>query len=345
MQHISKLLGFTLACLALPACDDDTTDPVAGSGESGKADAATEDPDGAKTLTGCEHPGTRTLSVLTVGQWEPWNYLDDTGVLTGFDIDYLERVMQIIGRDYEVQTHDWGTGCCEVDPQDVSVSFPPGAEDEGLLPALYRGEADLAISIMSDSDRRVSHFPTSTRYGFGPSHTAFNFPPEDAAAFDFSGGVADAIDGKTIAVSATGTNQDFYLRLLAAEEEIELNILYAADVDPDGDAERIIEQAVLDGLADATFGTTLADTALQTDGFVIDLDEDRFDRVWGTGGVVFFTPAIEEYEPGLQAAIDCAVEYVAQNEPEFYEELRARYGVDFCSPTMSREECDAFVAD
>ncbi len=350
MQHITKHLGPILVCLAITACDAETADPVANPDGSGKADAPdaddADDADGPKTLpTGCEHPGTEVLTVLTVGQWEPWNYADDSGELVGFDIEYLERLMEIIGRDHEVRTHDWGTGCCEVDPSDVSISYPPTAEDEGLLPALHRGEADLAISIMSDSDRRVNHFPTSTRYGFGPSQTAFNFAPQDAAAFDFSNGVAAAVDGKTIAVTATGTNQDFYLKLLAAEEGIDLEILYAADIAPDADADRTIEQAVLDGEADATFGATLGDTALQTDGFVLDLDEDRFARVWGTGAALFFTPAIEEQEPGLHAAVDCAIEYIAENEPEFYEQLRDRYGVDFCNPTMSRQECDEFVAN
>lgn len=365
------------AALVLACGESDSTDsmpnsgggkadiPYADSGESGEGEGEGGDTAGPGsdvpddgTVEACRLDSYETLTVVTGGEWGGWSRLQEDGeTLVGWDIDYVDRVMAIIGAEYEFNIIGWGGGCCEVG-EDVTQGIAPSENADGLLPELFHGAGHLSINISSDSERRVSVFgrdAVSTRYGFGPNHTAFNFSADNEAAFDFdASSLAEILVGKRFALAGSGSNQDFYLRLLADESGLTVGALdEGADVEiivtdalvPDGgDPVAFADQMVVDGDADATFGSPAPGSTLATAGFVRDLDTERFNRVWGTGAAIFFRPDIESVTPGLVDAVNCAIEHIARQESELYVDLRREHDVQFCNPMSTDEQCDAELA-
>jgi len=128
--------------------------------------------------------GTRrlTLRFLTDGDFPPFNYYDEEGVLTGFNIDLARAICLEAGTSCDIQVRPW----------------------DQLIPALMRGDADAVIaghkispSLLQSVDFTERYFHTPARFAVRRDAEKFEINPED-------------LDGKTIAV-AKGTAHQAYL--------------------------------------------------------------------------------------------------------------------------------------
>lgn len=129
--------------------------------------------------------GTRRLVLrfLTDGDFPPFNYFDEEGVLTGFNVDLARAICLETETSCDVQVRPWET----------------------LMPALVRGDADAVIaghrisaSLLRTVDFTDRYFHTPARFAGRRDAEEMEITPED-------------LDGKTIAV-AQGTAHEAYLK-------------------------------------------------------------------------------------------------------------------------------------
>jgi polar amino acid transport system substrate-binding protein len=130
-----------------------------------------------------EGPRRTVLRFVTEGEFPPFNYYDEDGVLTGFNIDLARALCLETNTTCEFQVRPW---------------------DE-LIPALNRGEADAVIAghvvsakLLRQVDFTDSYFHTPGRFAGRRDAEKFEITPED-------------LDGKRIAV-AKSTAHEAYLR-------------------------------------------------------------------------------------------------------------------------------------
>jgi polar amino acid transport system substrate-binding protein len=121
------------------------------------------------------------LRFITEGEFPPFNYFDDEGVLTGFNVDLARAICLEVNAACDVQAKPW----------------------EDLLQALQRGEADGVIAAHVVSAQALKQVDFTDRY--------FHFP----ARFTGKRGGAkieitpDGIDGKKIAVTRDTAHQAY----------------------------------------------------------------------------------------------------------------------------------------
>ena len=141
---------------------------------SGGAPVAASRPDG--------RPERRVvLRFVTEGDFPPFNYFDDEGVLTGFNVDLARAICLEVNAACDVQVKPW---------------------DE-LLPTLQRGEVDGVIAAHVVSAPLLKNFDFTERY--------FHFPARFAGK---RGGAKieitpDGIDGKRVAVTKETAHQAY----------------------------------------------------------------------------------------------------------------------------------------
>jgi polar amino acid transport system substrate-binding protein len=121
------------------------------------------------------------LRFITEGEYPPFNYFDDEGVLTGFNVDLARAICLEVNAACDVQAKPW---------------------DE-LLPALQRGEADGVVAAHVVSAALLKKVDFTDRY--------FHFPARFAGK---RGGpqieiTPDGIDGKKVAVSKDTAHQAY----------------------------------------------------------------------------------------------------------------------------------------
>jgi polar amino acid transport system substrate-binding protein len=121
------------------------------------------------------------LRFITEGEFPPFNYYDDEGVLTGFNVDLARAICLEVNAACDVQAKQW----------------------DDLLPSLQRGEADGVVAAHVVSAAALKKVDFTDRY--------FHFPARFAGK---RGGAKieitpDGIDGKKVAVSKDTAHQAY----------------------------------------------------------------------------------------------------------------------------------------
>jgi polar amino acid transport system substrate-binding protein len=122
------------------------------------------------------------LRILTDGEYPPFNYFDDEGVLTGFNVDLARALCLELNVTCDIQARNW----------------------EELLPAVARGEADAVLAGHVVSARALKSVDFTDRY----FHTAARFAARrDGAKLEIT---PDGVEGKRVGV-ARGTAHEAFL--------------------------------------------------------------------------------------------------------------------------------------
>jgi polar amino acid transport system substrate-binding protein len=138
---------------------------------------------GASSGAPAEETRRLVLRFLTDGDFPPFNYYDEEGVLTGFNVDLARAICLEAGVACDVQVRPW---------------------DEMMI-ALGRGEAEAVIAGHAISSRLLRNVDFSDRYFHTPGRFAGR---RDAERQEIT---PEALDGKRIGV-ARGTAHEAYLR-------------------------------------------------------------------------------------------------------------------------------------
>lgn len=120
------------------------------------------------------------LRFLTDSDFPPFNYLDEEGVLTGFNIDLARAICLETSSSCDIQYRPW----------------------EELLPALQRGEADAVIAGHVVSGRALKVASFTERY----FHTPGRFVGRRGVAIEAT---PVGLDGKRIAVAKDTAHEAF----------------------------------------------------------------------------------------------------------------------------------------
>ncbi len=144
--------------------------------------AQSQSPPGSDTAA---EDGTRRLVLrfMTDGDYPPFNYFDEEGVLTGFNVDLARAICLETSTSCDIQVRPWDT----------------------LIPALTRGEADAVIAghkisaaLLRSVDFTERYFHTPARFAGKRGAEQIEITPED-------------LDGTRIGV-ARGTAHEAYLK-------------------------------------------------------------------------------------------------------------------------------------
>jgi polar amino acid transport system substrate-binding protein len=170
------------------------------------------------------------LRFLTEGEYPPFNYYDEDGVLTGFNVDLARALCLEANATCEFQVRQW----------------------EELIPALNRGEADAVIAghvvserLLRTADATDSYFHTPGRFAGRRGGEKIDITPEE-------------LDGRRIAV-ARNTAHEAYLRAFFRLSAIEVYDTpeEARDAVAAGKADFVFDDGV--GLAFWVSGTSSRD--------------------------------------------------------------------------------------
>lgn len=144
------------------------------------AEAQSPEPEGPAADTGARR---LVLRFVTDGDFPPFNYFDEEGVLTGFNVDLARALCLEANTSCDIQARPW----------------------DALVPTLNRGEADAVIaghkitaSLLRTVDFTDRYFHTPARFAARRDAQEFEINPED-------------LDGRSIAV-AKGTAHEAYLK-------------------------------------------------------------------------------------------------------------------------------------
>lgn len=143
--------------------------------------------------TAAEQPRRIALRFLTESDFPPFNFLDEDGALTGFNVDLARAICLELQTSCDIKVRPWGE----------------------LFLALKRGEADGVIAGHKITAEALAEVDFTDRY--------FHTPGRFAAPKDRPQGPAtpEALDGKRIAV-ARGTTHEAYLRAFFRDSSIQV---------------------------------------------------------------------------------------------------------------------------
>jgi polar amino acid transport system substrate-binding protein len=123
------------------------------------------------------------LRVLTEADYPPFNYYDEEGQLTGFNVDLARAICRELSVTCEINTAEWNT----------------------LIPSLKNNEADAVVASVAITAKSLSEVDFTGRYYATPARFA-------ARAGAGSGPISvAALKGKKIAV-VQGTSHEAFLR-------------------------------------------------------------------------------------------------------------------------------------
>jgi polar amino acid transport system substrate-binding protein len=123
------------------------------------------------------------IRFLTESEFPPFNYYDEEGVLTGFNVDLARALCLEVGATCDIQVRPW----------------------EELLVTMNRGEADAVIAGHTPSARLMKVVDFTDSYFSMPARFAAR---RDSGKLDIT---PEELDGRRIAV-AKGTAHEAYLR-------------------------------------------------------------------------------------------------------------------------------------
>ena len=160
-----------------------------------------------------QQPRRVVVRFLTEGDFPPFNYLDEDGVLNGFNVDLARTLCNEIGAACDIRVRPW---------------------DE-LLVALQRGEADAVIAGHSVTSDALLAVDFTDRYFQTPGRFAAKTSME-------KGDVApDLLDGRSIAV-ARGTPHEAFLKTFFRDSRVQVF-----------ETAELAREAVLQGKSDYVF--------------------------------------------------------------------------------------------
>jgi polar amino acid transport system substrate-binding protein len=122
------------------------------------------------------------LRVLTETDYPPFNYYDEEGQLTGFNVDLARAICRELAVTCEINTADWNT----------------------LIPSLKNNEADAVVASVAITARAVGQVDFTERYYSTPARFVAK------TSSDIAEISVDALRGKKIAV-VKGTAHEAYL--------------------------------------------------------------------------------------------------------------------------------------
>ncbi|WP_291154093.1 transporter substrate-binding domain-containing protein [Hyphomicrobium sp.] len=199
--------GFSLVCICA-AFAPAALSPAALGQES---DPATVSADGPT------EPRRVVIRFLTEGEFPPFNYYDDEGVLSGFNIDLARAICLEVGAACDIKVRPW----------------------EELLTALKRGDADAVIAAHRVTAGGLAEVDFSDRYFYTPGRFAGK---TGEARPDLR---PDELDGVTIGV-AKGTAHEAFVRAFYRDSRIVLfeNPELAREALQQGKVELIFDDAI-----------------------------------------------------------------------------------------------------
>lgn len=187
-----RVLGATLwvaLCLAPPAAAQEATDAP----EASQA-KPTLVPDNWRGPVRRQKPdlkGIEKLRFVTNGDFPPFDYFDEDGSLTGFNVDLARAICEVLAIECEIKPGDW----------------------DALIPALDKNEADAAIASFRISKDNLAKADFTERYYQTPARFIAR---NDNAARDLR---PEALSGRKIGV-AKGTAHEAYLKTFFPQSEI-----------------------------------------------------------------------------------------------------------------------------
>jgi polar amino acid transport system substrate-binding protein len=122
-----------------------------------------------------------TIRIGTEGAYPPFNNLNASGELEGFDIDIAKALCEEMQVTCEFVTSDW----------------------DGIIPGLQAGKFDAIIASMSITDERKQQVDFTSKYYNTPPAVAV---PKDS---DVDGVTAEDLAGKTIGVQGSTTHSNY----------------------------------------------------------------------------------------------------------------------------------------
>jgi len=134
-----------------------------------------------------------TLRIAIEGQFPPFNYLDASGNLQGFDVEIADALCAAMKATCEYVTQDW----------------------DAMIPGLLEDKYDVIISSMSMSEERRAVADFTARYYDSPSIFITN-KDSDLQAFS-----PDDLAGKSVGVSLA-TSQEAYAKSKYGRSDIKV---------------------------------------------------------------------------------------------------------------------------
>ena len=146
---------------------------------------------GLSVVSGPSLAADGKLRIGTVGDYPPFNYIDDAGEPAGFDIEIAGALCAEMGADCELQWHEW----------------------EALIPELRAGTFDAIAASMSITEKRRQLVSFTDRY----YSNVVRFVAREGSGFD-PGNAA----GTTIGVARATVSSDWLEANMAGVATIEL---------------------------------------------------------------------------------------------------------------------------
>lgn len=157
------------------------------------------------------------LKFLTGGDYPPFNYYDDEGVLVGLNVDLARAICLDLSLACDIRVRDWGE----------------------LLTGLKKGETDAVIAGHAITTQMATNFEFTDRYFYTPGRFAF------ARTSALRNVTPDALVGSRIGVTKDSAHEGF-LKLFFRDSRI---IPF--------DSHEGAREALRDGKVDALFGDSV----------------------------------------------------------------------------------------
>jgi polar amino acid transport system substrate-binding protein len=146
----------------------------------------------AAEKSGVQEPRRVVVRFLTEGDFPPFNYYDDEGVLAGFNVDLASAICLELGAACDIKVRPW----------------------EELLLGLKRGDADAVIAAHTVTAQALAEVDFTDRY--------FHTPGRFAGRMDTKVEVSpEGLDGVTIGV-AKGTAHEAFLAAFFRDSRIQV---------------------------------------------------------------------------------------------------------------------------
>ena len=188
-------------------------------------------------FTGCKSKGKaeaekEVFRIAVEGYWKPYNFTDENGELTGYDIDVIKAINEKI--------------------PDVTINVEP-TDWDGMLLALETGRYDIVLCEVKKNPEREK------RYLYADIPYNYDYP---AIAFKDTADIKTAEDlfGKTVIVGAASSYQE-WIDAFNEKNGGKINVLYAGN---DSTTVSIFTE-VITGRADATLDSPVAIENLKKD--------------------------------------------------------------------------------